>query len=251
MLAHSYLLMQVDDAFWSWRHDGTFGRKFGERFEAYMIEISKHYLSPEYNVHKEYKYKTGFKSPDVLISDDQKQLHLIAECKATYLNETVRSSPDPWYFHEDSHKKIVEAVFQIWRYCDHLHQNENARYSYNTDTTIGVVITLYPWMVFGISLYDQILDKAKRMADREGISSHSRIKISFVSADEWEDTLAVTDAYEFIEAVSQQASDEFKGYHLRGRMLEKNRDKENNTPSDRVFPYKEKLKDVMPWFDDF
>ena len=237
----------AEGLFYDLKGDGHLGNVCGRRFERYVFDLIKFCLSPALSIELEYKYRKGWKSPDVLAVDGKRRLKLIVECKTLNLGTPVRQSPDPWKTHRSNFDAIVSGVVQIWRYSEFAHSSGQDKFNSDLSLARGVLITLHPWFIVDIKKRDEVIAAAGAKADEAGISASARIPVGFMHADEFERIASLLDSSEFLRAIDEICLLKYKEYMTRdtwNSLGEKNRE----SSDDNRFPFGRKVGEVMPWY---
>lgn len=214
-------------------------------FEEYIQEITRFYLQPQSRVDGEFEYKnpTPKKSTDMIVCSKEGDVEVIVECKALNLKMSVRQSANPWETHPEAFRELIKGVLQIWRFCYQIHLGKFPIYSNNISNTVGVVLTLHPWMEGGSKAREEIMKLAKRKAIEENIPVAAQTPISFIASTDWEESLRTVPPITFLEALHHHTAEENSNKRL-GTVAN---DIGCQTPHARVFPYFDKLSEVAPW----
>lgn len=219
-------------------------RIFGERFESYCFEVAQHYFEPKNRVDQEIEY-SGRKSPDILVSNPKKaSLDLVIECKARKIPLSILESPDPKRDHPEVYADVVKGIVQVWRFVHHCRYGQVERFERMTaKDTVGIVLTLDPWLVMGNQLAPMVYAEANKLADRSNVPQEDRVPVSVVAVDDWERSLSKFRTDQILKSVRSHVSEEYIGY-LFDRVVERIHGKQS--AEIEPYPWKEKLKEIFP-----
>ena len=237
----------AEGLFYDLKGDGRLGNVYGRRFERYVSDLINFRLSPALSIELEYKYRKGWKSPDVLVADDKRRLKLVVECKTLNLGTPVRQSPDPWQTHRSYFDSIVSGVVQIWRYSEFVHSSGQDKYNSDLSLARGVLITLHPWFIVDIEKRDEVIAAAEAKADEAGISASARIPVGFMHADDLERIVSLLDSCEFLRAVDEICLPQYYEYTTRNTWRSLG-SQDREFSGVKQFPFGRKLGEVMPWY---
>jgi hypothetical protein len=137
-------------------------RIIADRFEAYVAEVTKHYM-PKLQILREEQYGRRSKSratPDLRVATNENELCVIIECKARRIPFKVTSSPDPYIEYEDIYSELIKGVLQVRHYIsDTRTGSADANWSV-VEGVVGVVLMLEPWLQMDAVTITKILDAA-------------------------------------------------------------------------------------------
>lgn len=210
----------------------------GSAFEKHILEFTRFHFLPHFSIDEEFEYKNrgSKRSVDMIVSNEEGQLKLVVECKALSLKMHVRQSPDPWNAHSEDFRELIKGILQIWRFCHQAHLKKFEKYHANLTGTVGIILTLHPWVEMSAKTTKEIVDKAKEAATKENIPLISQIPVSFVASTDWETSLQDVNPTAFLKALHIHTDEKKYGYLLHG-IAREILDAEPNTRAKRKFSY--------------
>jgi len=221
-------------------------RQASLNFERHCWEITKHYFR-DFEVSQDIEYN-GKVSPDLLISDQDESLLLIAECKARRLPMTVRASPSPIESHAAVYQEIAKGVRQIWKFVRDVRRGAVDAVPQISQDVVGVVITLDPLVDSVPEGGQQIRDIAEREIG-QGVADKDKIGVAFVSIEEWEKCLSLYPLHDVLIGLRRLQETRFSGYLLSSVLEEGGVEQSDSTVEQ--FPWNEKLAERVNWWGDF
>lgn len=226
--------------------NGDVRREIGERFEQYSELLFQSY-SEEFDIRREYEYRIPGKNqrtPDILLYRND-ALEIIVECKfkrltfdATYITRSsVQETPGI--------EELAKGVVQIWKSVSHINNGLLPDETLAAQS-IGVILTMDPWLVMSSNRYDTILAMAEQLAQDANIqlTDNDKIPVAFVSIKDLEPLLRKSTADSLIETLTTSANKDYAGWHL-------------NTLHDRIAPntnirrdfaFSEQFAETLPWW---
>jgi hypothetical protein len=225
-------------------------RKIGENFESFALEISAHYLSNYFETLPDEEYgPKGRKraTPDIRIAARGGKVRAVIECKARRLPFRVRSSPNPYLGRESDYMELVKGVGQIWKYVADVRQGQiDVGRGIECDA-VGIVLTLDPWLQMSAGAIETVREKARLFVTKNhpDVKEVDQIKTTFVSIDDWEQSLRADDAEGFVAALMRHAESDRDGYMLRSTVLDS---KLEHVKLIEPFDYHGKISKIVPWW---
>jgi hypothetical protein len=222
----------------------------GQRFESYVAEVTGHYLCPAYVVAAEGIYGTRSRpiaTPDMRVLSEGSLIQAIVECKGRRMSFSLRTSPDPYMTNAVDYQELGKGVAQIWRYVADLRRGVTDDGMCIDPNTIGVLLTLDPWLQMSSDTVQSVLDLGREILVNRGIEVFPEdcIPISFVSMDDWEQGLRKISPEGFFKALRRHAHEDRHGYILATSIEELAKDfRFSGVPYD----YYAKLPEVAPWW---
>lgn len=215
----------------------------GDRFEAYSHNLIGDLL-PNFRTERSSRYSKGgagraVDTPDLRVFDGE-TVSVVVECKATKLSFGAQYDLNPEVVAADAYREIGKGVFQIWRYFSHCRAGRlNDRVS---DATVGLVLTLDPWLIMARELHAHVMGIASELADKEGeILECDRRQVRFCSIDDFESLLSKSDEGEFVQTLINAGEEQYFGW-----VLPSVRDRLPAEARKKRYPYK--LDQLLPWW---
>ncbi|TXJ08763.1 MAG: hypothetical protein E6Q28_16560 [Afipia sp.] len=215
--------------------------EIGDRFHLYAHKFLKEMLR-DVSVDADYEYRKGrYQTPDILVSRNRKIVVAI-ECKAKKMTFEARFSEAPIADARIGYDEIAKGVFQIWRFF--FHCRTGVIQQSVDDLSVGVVLTLDPWLEVANSSRNEVLKKAKEIAAKrepDMVLDDFR-PIVFCSIDDFEYTIGRINCTASVLDVLRKASeDRFAGYHLASIL----RDFFPSAKSKRRYPFRQDVSALM------
>ncbi len=249
---HELIFLRINDGlFQDFVQDDNMKRMIAERFESYVALVTTHYFGYELQVLEEGTYgtrKSQRKTPDLRIVAHDNCLKAIVECKARRIPFRVLSSPNPFVENRETFEDLVKGVVQIWRYASDVRQGiVDTDLSINRNT-IGVVLSLEPWLQVSVDTIDAIRNAAKEAClKHSNIEEIDQIPVSFVDVEDWERSMRKTDPTGVFKALKELSRRDRAGYAL-DTTIDSHTDAE--TCPVEAFDYRGRISDLASWWGD-
>jgi hypothetical protein len=226
--------------------DSDSRNEIGRRFEEYALELFRsHLCSATVNAGFKYEEKKGRnqETPDVLISRAA-EIELVCECKATRMTYDAKFGTYPLEQAEREYTEIAKAVFQIWKFANHVRAGV-CRSASVSSRSIGVVLTLDAWLTADVVIRPRIFEMARAMAKDKGIDiqESDQLPVLFLPIEDLEATVRVSTEASFSVALEAAVTKEYEGWALR----DVHRAVQPDLKVDNDYPFAERLSEVMPW----
>lgn len=225
---------------------GEVRNEVGRRFEEYCLDLSRE-MAPLSAVSSSFRYRyrgNTIDSPDLLV-EQENEIKLIVECKATRMSYEARFSEAPLVDAGRGYDELAKGVFQIWRFVSHHRRGYFVDRSLRPDVR-GMVLTLDTWLSMSAEMQTDVIDRATRLAssrDRE-ILDEDRIGIIFCPIEQLERTYNLCTEASFFQTLDAACEDDYKGWQLDGVH-------EHIAPeirSNNDFPFEGRIGDIQPWW---
>lgn len=224
---------------------GQVRNEIANRFETYCADLLTHAF-PEvtWQREEEYRHQGPKRTPDIrAVVGGVSQI--VIECKAHRMDIAARFGEDPMAEAPRGFEEVANGIRQIWRYISHARQGFIPDAAVNDDT-IGVVLTLDPWIRMAGGRYEALIARANEMADAEGgIAAEDRRNVSIVSVEDFEG-LCRKATFDSMRSIFQTvASKDFAGYIVLSLHNERHPDV---LAEPREYPFFGRIGDHLPWW---
>jgi hypothetical protein len=228
--------------------NGALRNEISGRFEEYC-KLLLDAQTKSFEIVGEYLYriskKRELRTPDILLRENG-SLRVVLECKQRRMSFDAVFEPKNNENEVPGIEEIIKGVFQLWRFFSHVRRGfaKNEKLS---DSVVGVVLTLDPWLVMTRGRYEHILAEARKMAHEQepAIEDQDMRDVAFCYVRDWESLLVRASDATLLSTFGTAASDEFAGWLLQS--VHENQFPEQNER--KPFPFKEQLGEVLPWWD--
>lgn len=224
---------------------GSVGNEISSRFEGYCTALLEHAF-PQVNWQREeqYQFKGSKETPDIRAVSGG-VTHLVVECKAHRMDIVARFGEDPLTEAPRGFVEVANGVRQVWRYVSHARQGAIPGAAVN-EKTLGVVLTLDPWMRMAADRYEAILARAHELADAEGgIDQQDRRPVAIACIEDIEELCRKASLESFQAVLRQAAGSEYSGYImsvLHDTLFD------GGVGVEREYPFFDRLGDHLPWW---
>ncbi len=218
---------------------------YGRRFEEYCAERLSSTLSG-LDWEREFIYikkSNKVHTPDVLCTKNG-EITVAFECKATRMSQEAMFGVNP--IEARGYQDIIKAIFQLWRFFSHCRRGYVDRIV--DDEAVGVVLTLYNWLVWTEPLRKKVLADAEKKTREEDpdISEADRKPIVFVPISELEQTLSTATEATFTQALKLSNTEKFSNWQL--NLVHDDLIAGKKHP-ERKYPFSKELGKLLPWWD--
>ena len=228
--------------------DGALRNEISGRFEEYCkMLLDAETSSFEINGERLYRIskKRELRTPDILLRKNGR-LRVVLECKQRRMSFDAVFEPKNDANEVPGIEEIIKGVFQLWRFFSHVRRGF-VQDECLSDSVVGVVLTLDPWLVMTRGRYEHILAEAKKLVrEREPeIEDQDMRDVTFCYVKDFESLLARASDDTLLSTFGIAASDEFAGWLLQSVHQNQFPDQNERKP----FPFQDKLAEVLPWWD--
>lgn len=222
--------------------------EISDRFEGYvrdLLEGSLPGLQATRSVTYRFNGNTLY-SPDVLLKSAER-IAAIFECKARKMSFAARYAEDPIAEGNAGFDELVKGICQLWRFFAHA-QLGLLPDTVVDPTTAGILLTLDNWTTMSGELQTELLGLARERsaAQHPEVLDEDRRRIVFCSVEELEQTLAGANEDQFLADLRLSVEDRYAGWIL----LNVHRDAFGEPKAMRLYPFNDRLGDVLPWWDE-
>ena len=194
-------------------------QKVAAEFENYSFDIFTHYCGSHFQVFSEAEYGPKGQrvlTPDLRIADAKKTLRVIIECKRRLLPYKIVSSVNPTRQYPNLYEDFVKGVQQIWRYASKVRRGIADDNWTIDDNTVGLVLTLHPWMLLSGEAVQWIKERARSTLKAEWqVTEIDLIPVSFTHSDDLEVSMFRLPIAQLPSALARHAREDRIGYSFR------------------------------------
>lgn len=220
---------------------GDVTRELGERFERYCRDLLAASM-PDVEWRPAVTYGQR-QTPDILMYRGG-ACRLVIECKAKKMSMIARYGANPIEAASGAFSEIAKAIFQLWRHFSHVRRGLVPSEAISPET-VGLVLTLDPWLQMTRRRRRPLEDQAARLADEEGdILPEDRRPVAFCAIEDFESLLRRATVDSLLATVEEASRPDKAGWHLRSLH-------DNAAPgvdAARDYPFRGAIGEHYPWW---